>query len=431
MSPVYVGIIGLLVMLAVIACRVPIAWAIGVVGLAGVIYLGGLKSALAMAASVPYTTAASYVLSSIPMFVLMGEFLTYAGMGEGLFKTGYNWFGQLPGGLGISVVASSAVFAAASGSAVANAAAMGVIALPEMRKFGYDDAFSCGVIAGGGTLDILIPPSTAFIVYGMLTETSIGLLFIAGLFPGIIMALIMICVVYIRARLNPRLAPGAEVTIPWAEKLRSLLNIVPIVILFLLVIGGLYGGIFTATEGGAMGALGTFILAAIRRRVNKKMLLESMQGTLRVTCMMFAILIGGYIFAYFSAMSRLPAELTGFVIALHITPMGVLVCILLVLLVAGCFIDAGPLMIIFVPLFHPLVVSIGFNPYLFGVLVVIMVEVGLITPPVGLVCFVLNGVTGVPLSTIFRGIWPMLIAQILTIPCVLFFPSLALWHLAK
>jgi len=426
MSPLVVGIIGIVFMLALMALRMPIAITMMVTGFAGAMYLMGPKAALSGLGTIPFAQTAHYTLSTIPMFVLMGQFVYYSGISHDLFDTFHKWLGRFPGGLAMATFGACAGFAAACGSSVAGAATMGSVALPEMEKLNYDKKLAAGTVAVGGTLGILIPPSTGFILYGILAEQSISKLFMAGILPGIMLTVFLITTVFIKAKLNPDIAPRA-VGVGWKEKFTSLKGLAPILILFVISIGGLYAGVFTPTEAGGVGAFGAFIIGMFRKQFRWKGIVNSARDTVRTTCMIFAIVIGAMVFSYFLAITRLPIALADFVSTLPLPALGIMIIILLVYLVLGCFMDAFAMLIITIPIFFPAVLAMGFDPIWFGVILVMMIETAMITPPVGMNVYVISGVAPhIPLEDIFRGILMFMPAMIIAVLMLLFFPQIAL-----
>jgi tripartite ATP-independent transporter DctM subunit len=397
------------------------------VGFGGFYYLTSLEGALGILRTVPFATAASYDLSVLPLFLLMGSFAFYSGMSEGLYNSAYKWIGGAPGGLAMATVLGCSGFAAVSGSTLATAATMGMIALPEMKKYQYDPALATGVVASGGSLGILIPPSSILIIYGVITEQSIGKLFMAGVFPGLLLALLFTLCIAVRVKLNKKLGPpGAETT--FSDKLASLKDCWGVLALFIVIMGGLYLGLFTPTEAAGVGAFGAFSFAALKGRLSMKSLIASVTDTMRSTAMIFVIVIGAMIFGYFLAISRVPFQLASFVGNLQVSPNVILICILVVYLLLGCIMDTLAMVILTVPIFYPVILGLGFDPIWFGVIMVLVSEMGVITPPVGMNVYVIHGVAkDVTLFTIFRGILPFLAMMILCIILVIMFPQIALY----
>ena len=425
MNPITVGIIGIVVMITLLMFRVWIGAAMMLVGLVGFAVLSSVRTALEMAAVTAYGTMADYNFTVVPLFVLMGEIAYNAKISSDLYTTANKWIGQLRGGLAMATVWACAGFAAICGSSVAAAATMGTVTLPEMEKHGYDESLRAGSVAAGGTLGILIPPSMGFIVYGIITNVSIGSLFIAGIIPGIILATLFTISITIQTRINPKLAPIAEKS-TWKEKFLSLTGLLDMLILFILVIGGLFVGIFTPTEAGAVGAFGAIALSLIRRRLTLKGFTNAIMETALTTGMVFFILIGAMIFNRFLAISSIPAFLSEWVGNLPFPPVGILIVILCIYLVLGCIIDSMAMILLTIPIFFPVAMAIGFDPLWFGVITVIAMEMGLITPPVGMNVYVVSGVArGIPLQVIFKGIFPFLIMMVIMILILIIFPEIA------
>ncbi len=419
-----IGYLGIAVLLIIIFLGMPIGIVMLLIAFTGQIVVRGMNSGLLMMGTTPYAIASSYSLSVIPLFVLMGIFCYHSGLSRSLYNTVHKWLGHLPGGLAIATVGACAGFAAVSGSSVASAATMGTVALPEMKRYKYDPSLSTGCIAAGGTLGILIPPSVGFIVYAMLTNQSIGELFIAGILPGILMALVFMIIIYLRCRRNHRLGPPGPAT-SFKEKIFSLQEVWVIVLLFLLVMGGLYVGVFTPTEAAGVGAFGALIFAAAKR-IKFRDLLSSLSNTVVTTSMVFLIIIGAETFSQFLAATNVPYEMAGFLTELGLSRYIILFAYLLLLLVLGCVMDAIAGILLTIPIFFPLVLALGFDPIWFGVICVITMEAGLITPPVGLNAFVISGIAkDVPLYTIFKGIVPFLIGMIAVIIILTVFPQIA------
>jgi tripartite ATP-independent transporter DctM subunit len=391
----------------------------------GLIYLMGPSQGLNVLGNAPFRTGASYTMSVIPLFVLMGNLSLYAGVSEDLFSAAYKFFGHFPGGLAMATTVTCAGFAATCGSSVATAVTIGSVALPEMKKYDYAPSLAAGSLAAGGTLGILIPPSIGFILYSMLTDESVGKLFIAGIVPGIILTGLFVLAIYIQVRRNRRLGPSGPPA-SFKEKMASIKGIWGAMALFILVIGGLYGGIFTPTEAGGIGAFGSFLLMAIKGKLNFKNLIHVLMDTGKVTAMCFIILTGANIFGYFMAVTRIPAELAKLAVALPFHPILVVIFILVIYLFLGCIVDAIAMIVLTIPIFYPVVLELGFDSVWFGVVAVIVMEMALITPPVGMNVFAIAGVAGdIPLYTIFRGIFPFLVAMGLLLAILITFPQIA------
>jgi C4-dicarboxylate transporter DctM subunit len=427
MDPVTIGIIGLVAMVCLILLRIPIGCAMAVVGLAGFALLSSTSSAFSMLGLAVYQTASSYTLTVIPLFFLMGQLASGSGMGIALYQTVYRWIGFLPGGLAMATVCACAGFAAVSGSSLATAATVGMVALPEMKRFKYDDALSTGCIAAGGTLGILIPPSTIMLIYGILTEQPIGTLFIAGIIPGLILTGLFLVTIFIMTRRKPDLAPPGP-RFSWPERFKTLKDTWSVLLTFFLVIGGLYGGWFTPTEAAAVGVFIVVMIITVKRRLTGKLLTGSLTETALATAMVFTILIGANVFSYFMTLSELPATFSGWVLATGMNRHLAMIIICMVYIFLGCIMEGFAIMFLTLPIIYPIVINMGFDPIWFGVLMTLLIEIGLITPPVGMNVYVISGVARqVPMSTVFRGIYPFFIAAVICLAMLLLFPDLALF----
>ena len=425
MSAEWIGVLGILLMFVFLAMGMYIGIAMSLVGLLGMCFLVGWPAGSSILGITPLAEGSSYTLSVIPLFVLMGQFAFRSGISSDIFKSVYAWLGHFRGGLAMATIMACSGFAAICGSSLATGATMGMVAIPEMDKYNYDPRLSTGCIAAGGTLGILIPPSIGFVLYGILTEQSIGKLFMAGILPGILLSALFLAVVYIQCRLNPELGPRGPAT-RMMTKLKSLSGIWGMLTLFVVVIGGIYLGVFTPTEAAGFGAFGAFIFALLRKRLTWKTLIECLRETGRTTAFIFLIIIGANIFSSFLGISRIPMELADFIAGLHMPRLLILALIVLIYIALGCVMDCYAIMILTVPIIFPVIQALHFDPIWFGVLMVIVLEIGLITPPVGLNVFVLKtAAPSVPLGTIFKGIWPFMIAAVLAISVITFFPEIA------
>jgi tripartite ATP-independent transporter DctM subunit len=405
----------------------PISFGMGFMGFIGFAYLVGIGPALGLLKTVPYTTFASHSLSVIPLFILMGAFSFSAGISKDLYEAVYKWLGNLRGGLAMATVGACACFASISGSSMATAATMGTVALPEMKKYKYDLALATGSVAAGGSMGILIPPSVILIIYGIITEQSIGKLFLAGFIPGVMEAIFYMLVIAVLTKFNPHLGPRGPKT-NFMEKLGALSKTWQVLVLFLVVIGGIYLGVFTPTEAAGIGAFGAFLFALLKRKLTWDVFKKSLSDTIRTTVMVFAIILGAMLLGYFLTVTRIPFDLAGFVAGLPVNRYIILALILLVFLALGCVIDTMAIVLLTVPIFFPLIVNLGFDPIWFGILVVRTTEMGLITPPVGLNVFIIKGVAkDVPIGTIFRGIFPFLFADLCQVTLLIAFPRLSLF----
>jgi len=425
MSPETAGIVSIALLLVLFLIRMPIAFAMGLTGFVGFAYLSGPGPALTLLAQDIYESFTSYPLSVIPMFVLMGSFAFASGISNRLYDTTYTWVGHLRGGLTIATVLACASFAAICGSSVATAATMGKIALPEMRKYKYDDTLATGTIAAAGTLGILIPPSTVLIVYGILVEESIGKLFIAGVLPGALLSLFFVAVVVLICHRNPHFGPPGLPT-SWKAKMKAGSGIVDAVILFFLAIGGLFLGWFSPTQAGSIGAGGALVVGLIRRQLNWENFFEAAKDGLRTSCMVLFILFGAVVFGHFMAISNIPFLLAEWVGGLAIPGMAIMGVIIFIFFIGGFFIDSMALIVVLIPIFYPLVTELGFDPIWFGVIIVLTGEMGVITPPVGVNVFVIKGIAeDIPLEVIFKGVAPFVVALIMMTIIILIFPQIA------
>ena len=429
MESTLIGLIGLVLLLLMILIGIPISFSFFLIGGLGIYMIGGIK-ALSLMATVPWSWATNFTMMAIPLFVLMGFFTFHSGVSADLYETGYKWLGSLPGGLAMATSVACTGFAAVSGSSMATAAAMGAVAIPEMRKRKYKPSLIGGSIAAGGTAGIMIPPSIGFIVYGLIVEQPIGLLFIAGILPGLLVTVLYLGAIYVHVSRNPAIAPQAP-PFSWRERIFSLKNIWGIAILISLVMGGIYGGIFTPTEAAAVGCSGAFILMLARRRLTKQTLRESVLSAVRVTSMLFLIFMGGMVFNVFIALSGLARVIGDVVGSLPLPPVAILGILLITYLPLGCLMDSLALIVLTVPLYIPIFETFGFNLIWIGVLLVRIIEIGLITPPMGLNLFVIKDVaasTGdIPLGEIYRGVVPFLIMDLLSLVILVLCPQISLF----
>jgi len=427
-DPVSVGLIGTFAVFLLLFLGMPIAFACLLVGFLGIGYLSSLGAALPVVARTVYETSAYYPYTVIPLFIVMGGFAGSSGMTRELYGAFDKWFRRLPGGLGIATIGACAGFAAVSGSSVATAAAMGTVALPEMKRFKYHPRLATGSIAAGGTLGFLIPPSIGFVVYGMLTEQSIGKLLVAGMIPGLSLALAYILIIVALVKLNPSLAPASPEPVTWDEKLSSLLGVWEPLLLFILVMGGIYAGFFTPTEAGAVGATLLLIVALIKGRLTWSNLVSALQEAVRISVMVLFLVAGANVFSYFLALSTIPMQVAAWASGLEVSPYWIHTIVVLIYLFLGCFLDAISMMVLTMPVIFPVILTLGFDPIWFGVIAVLMMEAGLITPPMGLNIFTVAGVAkDTPVETIFRGVAPFLLAIFFIVFLITLFPAIALF----
>ena len=425
MSPVTIGIIGIVVLIAIFLLRMPVGFAMAAVGLVGFSYLVSPEAGLSIVARDVFHTFSSYSLTVIPMFVLMGSIAFASGMSRRLYDAGHSLLGRLRGGLAMATVVGCAGFAAICGSTNATAAAMGRVSLPEMKRYDYADSLATGSVAAAGSLGILIPPSTIFIIYGIMTEQSIGKLFVAGVFPGLLLAILFVIVVALVCWRDPSLAPTGAAT-NWKEKIAGLTGISEMLVLFGLVIGGLFLGWFSPTQAGGVGAAGALLIGLVRRQLTWQGFLGAVKDALRITCMVMIIVTGAVVFGHFMAVAKIPLMLAAWVVGLPLPPVAIMGVIVLIYLLGGCFMDALALITLTIPIFYPAVLALGFDPIWFGVIIVLVTEMGVITPPVGVNVYVIKGIAeGVPLETIFKGILPFLGALIVAVGILMAFPQIA------
>ncbi len=407
--------------------RIPLAFAMGLVGLVGIGVTIGWAPAFASTAQVVYETGFAYTLSVIPLFILMGNFVARAGLAHELFHAAYTFIGHRRGGLAHATIAACAGFGAICGSSIATAATMSKVAYPSMKKLGYSDAMSTGVIAAGGTLGIMIPPSTIMVIYGIITETHIGKLFAAGVIPGILTAILMMGAVVLMTWHDPEHAPAGE-KFSWKERLIALRGIWGVLLLVFVVLGGIYGGVFTATEGAGIGAMGAFLFALARGALSWAILRQVLVESARTTAMLFTLLIAATIFANFVNYTTMPTDLKDWITHLGLSPIMIVGAMMVIYVILGTVMEELTMVLLTIPLFFPIVVQLGFDPVWFGVLIVMVIQIGLISPPVGMNLFVINTLLPkVGLGTIFRGVWPMVLVLIVTLVILLAFPGLSLW----
>ena len=427
MSLTTVAAAGILVLLVLLALGMDIGMAMLSVGFFGYVYINSLSSAIGLLRASPAAQASNYSFCVIPLFILMGNFAFVSGMSTGLYDVGHKWLNRMPGGLACATVAACAGFGAICGSVPATAATMSVVAIPEMRKFNYDDSLSAGAVAVGSTLGIMIPPSTAFIMYGIMAEQSIGQLFMAGVLPGILLAILCIVVIVIQVKRNPKLAPPVG-SVTWGERVRSLKGLGWVIVLFGFVFGGMGIGLFTINEAAAGGAFMGLVIMVLSRKFTWKGFVEVMFDSIKTISMTYLILIGATVFSKFLAVTQLPMNLAAYVSAMNVSRYVILVVILAIYAVMGCFMDSMAMILLTVPIFLPIIKALHFDPIWFGVMIVLVMELGLVTPPVGLACYVVKGTTKkLPLPKIFSGCFPYIPAIFACVVLITVFPQIALW----
>ena len=423
------GLAGLTLMMLLCCLRVPISFAMAIVGFVGYAYMRDWNWAVAFATiqTKMYETGRNYTLSVVPLFILMGNFVTRAGMSEELFRAAYAFIGHFRGGLAMATIWASAGFGGICGSSIATTATMAKVAYPSMKRFGYSDRLAAGVIAGSGTLGIMIPPSTIMVIYGVFTETNIGKLFAAGIVPGILGAVLLcIAVMYINSRDPTSGPPGERST--WRERLLALKDVWGVAVLFIFVMGGIYGGLFTATEGAGMGAFGALVFALWRRALTWRTLYAALLESARTTAMLFMILIGALMFSEFINITTMPGDLRALVTGYNLNPTVVVLAICAIYVVLGTAMEELSMVLLTIPVFYPVIVGLGFDPVWFGIVIVCVVEIGLISPPVGMNMFVLKTLLPeVSTGTIFSGVMPFMWADVVRLAIIVAVPWLSLW----
>jgi C4-dicarboxylate transporter, DctM subunit len=425
MSTDVVAVTGFVTLFTLMLLRVPVGMAMGLVGVTGFGFLVGGAPALKLVGQTSMRTVTDYTFGIIPMFLLMGAFVSNSGMSRELFRAANSFVGHFRGGLGIATIAACGGFAAISGSSVATAATFSTVAYPEMRRYGYPQSFATGTIAAGGTLGAMLPPSTVLAVYGLITEQDIGQLFIAGIVPGLIAGSMYMMTIVLIGLLRPNYLPAGKRS-SWTQRLESLRDVWATLLLFAFVIGGLYGGLFTPTEAGGMGAGGAFIIGVLRGRLSRADIRRSLLQATRTAAAVFTVLIGALLFGYFLTVTQTPQKVTAFLTGLGVGRYGVLALIMLMYLVLGCLMDALAMIILTIPIIFPVIKQLGFDPIWFGVIIVMTVELGLIHPPVGMNMFVIKSVVeDVKISTIFYGVIPFILTDLVRLLLLISFPILA------
>jgi C4-dicarboxylate transporter DctM subunit len=426
MSEPVIGLLGIVVLLILIFLRMPIGFSMALVGFGGFAILKGTQGALSNLSSVPFRYVADYNFVVIPLFMLMGTFAANTGISRDIYRSAHTWVGQIRGGLAMASVVAAGGFAAICGSSTATAVAMAKVAFPEMKRYAYNEDMAAGALAAGGTLGILIPPSMGFIMYAILTEASVGQLFMAGIIPGILEVVFYVITIYLLCLRNPRMGPPGPKT-SFKEKFVSLKNIWSMLLLFMLVMGGIYLGFFTPSEAAAVGASGALIISLAMKRLNFKNFIDSISETGLTTAMILILIIGSMIFARFLAVSKLPFVMADLVANLHVSAVLILASILVFYIFIGCFLEIFSAIVLTIPIIFPTIMALGFDPVWFGVLVVRVGEIGLITPPIGMNVFVIAGATGLPSGKVFRGIIPFFIADVLHVALLVAVPGISLF----
>jgi len=421
------GALGAIALLILIALGVHVGITMGLVGFFGIaIVQGSFKVAIGALAGIPYSVVMSFILTSLPVFLLMGLFAMYAGVTEDAYRVGYNWLGKLPGGLGLATIAACAGFGACSGSSIATAMLFTKISLPEMRKVGYDKRLACGTTAAGGMLAMLIPPSAMLIIIGFITNTSVAKLFIGGILPGILLAGMYVGAILIMVLRKPHLAPLAEITISWRKRIASLKKIWGLLVIMAFVFVGIYSGVFTPTEAGSTGALATFIMALALRKLSWSKLWNAIADTTQTTCLLFFVIIGATVFSRFIAISGLRTVIIDGIIGWGLSPILVVLMFVVVYLIAGCFIDAISIFAITLPIVFPIVLKLGFDPIWFGIIALMSIEMGLVTPPLGMNVYAVKAAApdDVTLEDVFRGVFPFFLVMLAFLGLLIAFPPI-------
>lgn len=426
MSPEMIGLLGIFLLFVLLLLNMSVGMSLVIVGFFGFVAISGIDVANSQLGTSGYGTASNHSLSVMPMFILMGLFLSFSGLARELFKAVDSWVGHFRGGLGMATIGASAIFSSISGSASATTATLAKVAIPEMQKYDYSPRVSTATVAAGGTLGFLIPPSVILILYGVLTQEPIGQLLIAGLIPGILLTLLFMLTVYIQIRRNPSLAPVKSEVASLKERFKSLIPVWPFMLIFLLSIGGIYFGFFTPTEAGGVGAFGALVVSVLTKKMNWKSFVESLQECVRLTAMIFLILIGANLFAQFLALSRIPSTITQAIASLDVSPYLILIGVLFILFILGMFLEGIAILVLTLPILYPLIMQLGFDGVWFGIVMVLVVNIGLITPPLGVTAFIINGISKISLPTIFRGIVPMLFTMIAFLIILIAFPDIVL-----
>ncbi|MCF8032540.1 MAG: TRAP transporter large permease [Desulfarculaceae bacterium] len=427
MNPTIIGIIGILVLITVIFTRMPVAYVMTLVGFVGFAVQVNGEAALRLLARDFYSVYSSYGLTIIPLFIFMGQIAFNAGISRRLYDSAYKMVGCYRGGLATATVCACTAFGAVCGSSPATAATMATVGLPEMKRYGYGDELATGSVAAGGGLGMLMPPSVVLIVYGILTEQSIGKLFVAGIVPAVFITIFFALSVWVYCYFAPQQGPACN-AFTWKERMLSLGETGETMLVFMLVMGGLFAGVFTPTEAGAVGAAAVCLVALVRRQLTWPGFVKSIYETLRTSCMVLLLVAGAVVFGHFLAVTRITFDVAEWVAGLNMPDFAVVAMIVLVYLLGGCFIDALALIMLTIPIFYPIIMDLGYDPVWFGVIIVLVTQMGVITPPVGINVYVVNGIAkDVPLEKIFKGALPFLIALIVGTGFIVLFPQIALW----
>jgi len=431
MNSTWIGVIGIVVMILVFMTRMPVAYVMTLVGFLGFGTVVSFHGALNLLAKDFYEVFSNYDLTTIPLFILMGQLAFSSGISRRLYDSAYKFLGAIRGGLAIATVAACTLFGAVCGSSAATAATMATVGMPEMRRFNYADELSAGSVASGGGLGMIMPPSVVLIIYGILTEQSIGKLFVAGIIPAILVTILFTFTIMIWCALRPQQGPKGERS-SWKVRFRSLLDLGETLAVFLLVMSGLFFGLFTPTEAAAVGVFGVMLVSLIRRQLTWKSFVDALYETLRTSCMVMVLVAGAVIFGKFMAVTRIPFDIASWIGGFDLPAIIVLAMVVMVYFIGGCFMDSLALVMLTVPIFFPLVQQLGYDPIWFGIIIVMVTEMGVITPPVGINVYVVYGVArslpgGIKLETIFKGIFPFMAAVLVGVIIMMIFPELILF----
>lgn len=431
MDPTMAGLIGIVIMVFLFMTRMPVAFVMMLVGFIGFSLLTSWKGGLNLLSRNVYDAFAAYELSTIPLFILMGQIAFNCGISKRLYNTAYHFLGDIRGGLAMATVSACTAFGAVCGSSPATAATMSTVGIPEMKRYGYANSLATASVASGGGLGMIMPPSVVLIIYGVLTEQSIGALFVSGIFPAFLLTALFVVGIYIQCRINPDLGPKGD-SFPWSAKFKSLLGLIDTLIIFVLVIGGLFKGWFTPTEAASIGVLGVLALAVIKRQLTWKAFVNSLHETLRTSCMVLVLIAGAVVFGKFLAVTRIPFDIANMVGAMDMPPFMIMATIIAIYFIGGCFMDSLALIMLTIPVFFPVVTSMGYDPIWFGIIIVLVTEMGVITPPVGINVYVVYGMCqkiapSVTLEEVFKGILPFMISIIIGIALLFIFPQIILF----
>ncbi|MBR5491000.1 MAG: TRAP transporter large permease [Oscillospiraceae bacterium] len=424
MSPELIGLIGIIVLLLLIACKMWVGAAMALVSIIGIIILKNTGVAWTAAGTSAFKNLNTYAFTVIPMFTLMGMIISESTMGTDLYSAAYAWVGRFKGGLASATVVACGVLGAISGSSNVGVVIMGRVALPEMQKNGYEESFACGAVAAGAPLSILIPPSMAFITYGIITENSIGQLFMSGIGVGVVQMVLYIAMIFVMCTINPKLGPRGP-KVEMKQKMKSLLKIVPIMLLVILVMGGVYAGFFTTTEAGAIGAFGSIVIAFIFRQITVKKFRKALKETATLCGMIFFLIASTYLFVTFMSLSRLPMALANIIVSLEVPKWVIAAALIVLYFILGMFLPETPMVLLTIPVLYSALMRVGFDPIWLGAFVVKLMAIGSISPPVGMTCFTMAAVTGVPVDKIFKGVIPYLFIDVVILALMIAFPGIA------